>query len=1589
MLSRTPVRLSAFALLHLVCTTAAVAAPSRLEQGGTYCATNTGLEFAVLMGQGNKFCETPAIPDCDSAGMALNFNRSTKAFGCVTGLGSGDVDSFEGRTGAVTAADDDYQASEIEDGLRGMVSLGDCASVTDSASTITSCLMGKIKEAYGKAAANGGTGTEDYRDVEIPPGKWVVNEQIIIPGGVTLDGYARGGSIIECDDSMEYGALTGSTMFPSPEAVLGGSAAKKAACVVIGDYNWAPDGSGVLHELAGTLGANPVSTTNGSATVTITFPGAHYLTTGTNNDTITIDGIQCPSDVCNGIPEAQLNGEKYVASVPSSTNITFAATTTATSTGTPTVASGARWTGTVGEIAFGAGLRNLVVRSETGDTDPQSVGLFTRRAQEQSGTDGVVVSWFNKYGIHIQAGNVNATAQNYTFTNGQSILSSVAESSGGCASGANVCAAMFVEGAHADHKGIDNWTFSTQSAVTLGNSVGLLLEDVYAGAYTRINAEHVESGVQCGRPGKLGCKGVLLSGIEGGNGDLQLINFTEDSHSNTVIGAAAKGATVTIEDTPNSVTITDDHVGFYATGPTVGDVITNVATVPSRFPDDLTVVGTVAAGTVTGGNVTSGANPGHTHDGTSIGGLAAGDTTSGVFDPARLCTGTAASGKYCDGAGAWTTLPAGGGSSIVLDLADDGSNESSGVTEVAVVGDDYGVFSEPSADKLKIDWSKTITVTGGEGIAITPSLDAVREVKTDSSEAGFLESGTATCGASTAGKIAAGDTTTALNYCDGFNQLRYAAYGSSAGVASSASALAANGGNCSAGQYATGVDASGVAEGCTADDDSPDSDGEVPNNITVDLATAASALAANGGNCSAGQKPSGVTAAGVAEGCEEVPLSDGITGGQTICGSDTTAQDLQLHPNCADTTTGKVLLGAGAAYDAAESCLAVGKSSCTTIANQSGTIEVLTETSGTNLMKTVLRSELTSSGTVAAGFGAQHRYFGENAAGTSRAFGDYGFGWDDATDGSEDAFWQLSLKQAGATNPVIGWRMNSLFQVTWDEAAAASTPADGEVACWIDTTDETLKCKDKDGVVTRMVTIGTDVQAYDSDLAAYASTANAPTATQLAANGDNCPSGQYARGVNADGDAEDCTAAGAGSGDVTAASNITDNAIVRGDGGAKGVQTSGITIDDSNVIHNATLDGAELTGTTTVDDFTPVNSTVNFGSALSPFQSSYSKAWNVVSDTGTVSLYNAAGTQKATWTVDEANNRTTIEAQNGAALRILSPQLTTPALGTPASCTLTNCTGLPTAGIVDDAVTNAKAANMAAKTIKGRRTNSTGDPEDLPTTGWASGGKVVMDTSPVIGTTLDVNAGGTTPTFTTGRIFSATNAANSTDNALGGMKAGATGYAGFVFGTASNADAGMWFKDGEGLYLAGAGAIPGSSVTHARLPDSSTGTLQAAINNVPTYRSVIVSGGTNTTSTGNGAGNGDTDCASYTVPLNTLGADGQAIPFTAAYSTAANGTTNKLHKFWFAGTAIWSSGTNAANNSETIIRGVIVRTSNTQVNYWYTVQSTVSSWTTVASGSVSSLNLSTTSYTLKATTSGTNASDSFCKMLMWSVDAGA
>lgn len=111
----------------------------------------------------------------------------------------------------------------------------------------------------------------------------------------------------------------------------------------------------------------------------------------------------------------------------------------------------------------------------------------------------------------------------------------------------------------------------------------------------------------------------------------------------------------------------------------------------------------------------------------------------------------------------------------------------------------------------------TVTLSGGSGITTTRSTDTIT-IATASSEAGFLSSGALTCGASTAGKAQV--HTTPLQYCDAAAtpNLKYAAYGDSSGVATSASALSGTPSTCNTStQRALGISANGDAV-CTTKD---------------------------------------------------------------------------------------------------------------------------------------------------------------------------------------------------------------------------------------------------------------------------------------------------------------------------------------------------------------------------------------------------------------------------------------------------------------------------------------------------------------------------------------------------------------------------------------------------------------------------------------------------------------------------------------------------------------------------------------------------------------------------------------------------
>ena len=88
---------------------------------------------------------------------------------------------------------------------------------------------------------------------------------------------------------------------------------------------------------------------------------------------------------------------------------------------------------------------------------------------------------------------------------------------------------------------------------------------------------------------------------------------------------------------------------------------------------------------------------------------------------------------------------------------------------------------------------------------------------------------------------------------------------------------------------------------------------------------------------------------------------------------------------------------------------------------------------------------------------------------------------------------------------------------------------------------------------------------------------NAPTATALAANGENCAVGSYARGTDASGAAEDCTVASvSGTVTVVGAGTLTSTALVTG-GGTQTVQTpSGTATMDAS--GNISTPGSISTG---------------------------------------------------------------------------------------------------------------------------------------------------------------------------------------------------------------------------------------------------------------------------------------------------------------------------------------------------------------------------------------------------------------------------
>ena len=161
----------------------------------------------------------------------------------------------------------------------------------------------------------------------------------------------------------------------------------------------------------------------------------------------------------------------------------------------------------------------------------------------------------------------------------------------------------------------------------------------------------------------------------------------------------------------------------------------------------------------------------------------------------------------------------GGGSSIILDLGDNGINESTALSEIAIIGDSAGVFTEPSADKLLINIGLLATV--GQLNTHTGTTASVHGSTPSNTPNTLMQR-------DGAGHVAA-TTMTATTFL-----------GDLGGNASSATAAAANGGNCGVGLAARGVNTLWEGEDCF------DVLTQAEGDLKQDLVTAGAGLANTG-----------------------------------------------------------------------------------------------------------------------------------------------------------------------------------------------------------------------------------------------------------------------------------------------------------------------------------------------------------------------------------------------------------------------------------------------------------------------------------------------------------------------------------------------------------------------------------------------------------------------------------------------------------------------------------------------------------------------------------------------------------------------
>jgi hypothetical protein len=566
-------------------------------------------------------------------------------------------------------------------------------------------------------------------------------------------------------------------------------------------------------------------------------------------------------------------------------------------------------------------------------------------------------------------------------------------------------------------------------------------------------------------------------------------------------------------------------------GGTSGTVTLNVVNpIVANLTGNVTGNVTGSSGSTTGNAATVTTNANLTGHVTSVGNAA----VLGSFTVAQLNTAIS-DGDVATGGGTATGTNTG---DQTITLTGDVTGSGTGSFAATIAANSVALGTDTTGDYVSsATASQGLLLTGTEGASLGLIDCAANEIiKRNAGDTAWECAADSTGGSPSFDTIASGTNTTAAMVVGTGGSL--AVSGSGTIAATTAAALAANPSDCAANQFATTIAANGNLT-CAAIVDA-----DVPNNITIDLAATVTTNANLTGHVTSTGNAAVLGSFTVAQLNTAISDGDVATGGGTATGTNTGDQTsvsgnagtaTALAANGGNCSAGSFPLGVDAS-GAVESCTALP----TTI---SGTANEITASAATGAVTLSIPAVLDLSGKVLSG--ASPLVF-EGA--------------------TPDAF-ETTI---AITDPTV----DRTFTIP-DADSVAIQPS-GAVS------NQFITGVSAAGVISRAQPAFTDISGAvtDAQVPNTITVDLATAATALAANGTNCTAGNYARGVDASGNAEDCTAA-SGGGDALVANPLSQFAATTS------AQLAGVISDESGtgaLIFAGGAIGAATATTPSADD---------------------------------------------------------------------------------------------------------------------------------------------------------------------------------------------------------------------------------------------------------------------------------------------------------------------------------------------------------------------------------------------------------------------